>query len=243
VTAHSDLDDQRAYYDERWRCVTRANSLQMARAIAILEDLQAVEQRDPKILDIGCGTGWLSSILGRFGPTTGLDLSPVAIDRARRLYPDVEFIAGDLLSASLPPDAFDVVVAVQVIEHIEDQARFTDLVADTLRPAGHLLLVTDNPWNLARWHPVELERFAGAPQPVQRSLTGRALRTLLSPRFERVRWRTILPGYGHRGVLRAAHSVKLGNVLAAAGLYRAYQRLLLGAGFGLLTVAHARRPP
>ena len=237
-----DLNTQRAYYDDRWRAaVTRANLPQLGRAIAILEGLRALGQRDPRILDLGCGTGWLSVILGRFGPTTGIDLSPVAIERARQLYPDVEFVAGDLFSASLPQGAFDVVVGVQVIEHVEDPAQFLNLVADVLRPGGHLLLITDNPWNLARWKPRTLEHFAGTPQPIQKRLTARELRALLRPRFRLKRLGTILPGYGERGFLRIANSVKLGRLLAILGLRDVFHRVLLRAGGGLLIFVRAQR--
>jgi SAM-dependent methyltransferase len=236
-----ELSAQREYYDDRWRRTSRANLPQLGRAIAILEGLRAMEQKDPRILDLGCGTGWLSGILGRFGPTTGLDLSSAAIERARQLYPDVGFVAGDLFSAPLPHRAFDAVVSLQVIEHVEDQGRFVDRVADVLRPGGHLLLITDNPWNIAHWRPGEFERFAGPPQPIQKRLTRRELRRLLSPRFRLRRLGTILPGYGDRGILRAAHSVKLGRLLGAVRLRGAFHRLLLGAGFGLLLFAHAQR--
>lgn len=236
-----DLDTQRVYYDERWRPATTANLPQLGRAIAILDGLLVLEQRRPRILDIGCGTGWLSAILGRFGPTTGIDLSTAAIERARQLHPDVEFVAGDLFSTAWPHGTFDVVVGVQVIEHVEDQFGFLNVVADVLRPGGHVLLITDNPWNLARWQPETLERFAGTPQPIQKRLSARELRRLLSPRFRLRRLSTILPGYGDRGVLRAANSVKLGGLLATLGLRDAFHRVLLNAGCGLLIFACAQR--
>ncbi len=236
-----DLDTQRIYYDDRWRQAATANLPQLGRAIAILEGVLALGHRHPRILDLGCGTGWLSAILGRFGPTTGIDLSTVGIERARQLYPDVEFVAGDLFSAALPHGTFDIVVAVQVIEHVEDQVGFLNLVADALRPGGHVLLITDNPWNLARWKPETLERFAGPPQPIQKRLSASELRRLLSPRFRLKRLSTILPGYGDRGVLRAAHSVKLGRLLATLGLRDAFHRVLLNVGGGLLLFACAQR--
>lgn len=236
-----DLNAQRGYYDDRWRHAPRANLLQLGRAVAILEGLHAVGQRHPRILELGCGTGWLSAILGCFGPTTGVDLSSVAIEQATRLYPGVEFIAGDMFSVPLPGDTFDVVVSVQVIEHLEDPTRFVSLIADVLRPGGHLLLITDNPWNIARWRSEELERFAGPPQPIQKRLTGAELRHLLNPRFRLTRLHTVLAGYGDRGVLRVAHSVRLARLLTNLGLLGPFHRALLSAGFGLLIFVHGQR--
>lgn len=236
-----DLDRQRAHYDERWRSVGHASLPQLGRAIAILEGLQAVEQKDPQILDLGCGTGWLAGILGRFGPTTGVDLSPGAIGRAMERHPDVRFLCGDLFTLSLPPEGFDVVVSVQVIEHVEDPARFVNLAADLLRPGGHLLLITDNPRNLRRWRREALADYAGMPQPIQRQLTREQLAALLAPRFHIERQRTLLAGYGDRGILRLAHSVKLGKALRTLGLLDVFHRGLLRAGLGLVAFVHARR--
>lgn len=139
-----------------------ANPLQAGRAAAVLDGIRRIGRPSPRILDLGCGTGWLPAILGQFGPTTGVDLSPLAIEQAKKRSPELEFLAGNLFDVPLPHGAFDIVVTSQVIEHVEDQPRFVDLLADLLRPDGHLLLVTDNAWNLARWDQEALARFAGA---------------------------------------------------------------------------------
>ena len=230
----SDIDTQRAYYDERWRAVTRANPLQMQRAIAILDGLRRLGLQSPRMLDLGCGTGWLAAIMGRFGPTTGVDLSPLAIRRAQALYPDVEFIAGDFFELPLANAAFDVVVSVQVIDHVEDQARFVGLVARLLRRGGHVLLITNNAWTLSRWTRASLEAFSGGLQPIENWLTAKELEDLLAPHFRLTRLVTLLPGYGDRGILRVANSARLASVLKRLALFDWYQRVLLWAGLGLL---------
>jgi 2-polyprenyl-3-methyl-5-hydroxy-6-metoxy-1,4-benzoquinol methylase len=50
-----------------------------ARAAAGLE-----HERPLRILDFGCGTGWLGASLTSFGDVTGIDLSPAAIEHGRQ---------------------------------------------------------------------------------------------------------------------------------------------------------------
>ena len=241
MAARPDLDSQRAFYDERWAKVTFANLWQAGRAIAVLDGLRRIGKHSPRTLDLGCGTGWLTAILAQFGPTTGVELSPLAINRAKEQFPEIEFLAGDLFAVPLERGTFDVVVSCQVMEHVDDPSRFVDLVADLLKPDGHLLLVTDNWWNIARWGPGEFAQFAGAPQPIQHRPSIPEFKRYLEPRFTVERVRSIVPGHGHRGILRIAHSHRLTKLLKGAGLLDAYYAGLLHMGFGMLYCIQAKR--
>lgn len=239
----TDIIAQQAHYDRRWTKVGNdyANLLQLGRAIAVLEGLWLVNRRRPEILDLGCGNGWLTSILGRFGPTTGVDLSPVGIQKGKERFPGIEFIAGNVFDLDLKPESFDVVVSCQVLEHMEDQRAFLRLAAGLLKADGYLIIVTTNPWNLSHWDQEELVAFAGGLQPLENWLTARQLATLLNERFRVRRLRTLLPGYGNRGILRLLHSPKLFRGLRAIGLLEVYQKILLRFGCGLLLCAVAER--
>src|SRR5215510_11512656 len=225
------IDSQRAYYDDRWARERWANRLQLARAIAILDGLLRLQLSFPRILDFGCGTGWLTVMLGRFGPTTGMDLSASAIEIAQTRHLDVDFVAADCTTLQADNEQFDVVVSQEVIEHIEDQARHVDLLADFLRPGGYLLLTTPNAWNLAHWTRESLQ--AWGLQPIEQWLTTRRLRSLLDRRFRVLEMRTILPGHGTEGLFRLVNSRKLSKTLEALGLLTLYERALTYAGFGL----------
>lgn len=236
-----DIETQRAFYDKRWADIQYANLWQLQRAIAVLDGLRMINQRSPRILDLGCGTGWLTSILGRFGPTMGVDLSPVAIRKAQALYPDIKFIEGDLWNLELPSHSFDIVVSVQVIDHMDDQARFIELVARVLAPGGHLILVTTNARNVSYWTRQSFESFFTGLQPIEQWLTPGGLRSLLRPYFRLRRLWTILPIFGNLGVFRILGSVKLARTLDALGVLCLYQRALLYAGFGLVMASVAER--
>lgn len=85
-----------------------------------LEELAPHLQPRAHVLDLGCGYGipaarWLS----RRGYTvTGIDLSPVQIERARRLVPAAEFRCADITTLDLPERSFDAIVSFFAIIHV-----------------------------------------------------------------------------------------------------------------------------
>jgi SAM-dependent methyltransferase len=74
------------------------------------------EQKLTSVLDIGCGSGYkLMNVLGKY-QTIGAELSPT-LEFLQRTYPDRHWVKSDLLSEF--PDKVDVVMASDVIEHLE----------------------------------------------------------------------------------------------------------------------------
>ena len=65
--AHTPVSD---FYDDRWKGFQYANRLKCHRAAAILDALASTRLKQPRILDFGCGAGWLTNILSMFGPAT-----------------------------------------------------------------------------------------------------------------------------------------------------------------------------
>ena len=94
------------------------------------------------MLEIGCGIGGVVAELRRF-PHLRLTASEIyiqALRYARARVPGVDFIQLD--ATSMPfREAFDIVGAFDVLEHIDDDERVMRRVRDALRPGG-LLLVT-----------------------------------------------------------------------------------------------------
>jgi 2-polyprenyl-3-methyl-5-hydroxy-6-metoxy-1,4-benzoquinol methylase len=99
-----------------------------------------------RVLDLGCGDGWMTAELAAMGVhPTGVEVAQAAVDRARRRHPELDFRLA-ALDGPLPleDNACDVVWASEVIEHVADTARWLSEVRRVLRPQGRLLLTTPN---------------------------------------------------------------------------------------------------
>ena len=100
-----------------------------------------------RILDLGCGGGLLSESLARLGAqVVGVDASPGNV-AAARLHAQtqnvtVEYRLGDAAEVVLSPDRFDVVLALEVVEHVSDVPAFLATAASCLAPGGMLFVST-----------------------------------------------------------------------------------------------------
>jgi 2-polyprenyl-3-methyl-5-hydroxy-6-metoxy-1,4-benzoquinol methylase len=98
------------------------------------------------VLDLGCGCGLpVAKALVQAGfAVTGVDLSDVQIDRARRLVPGATFLRADASDVSFPPRGFDAVVSLYMFIHLpmDEQAPLLRRIAQWLRPGGILLATT-----------------------------------------------------------------------------------------------------
>ena len=232
-------EEQARYYDLRFSSFEYANRLQLERATSILEALRKADLAKPRILDFGCGPGWLSNILNTFGPTVGIDLSPEAIKEAKKQYPGVSFEAVDVFQWNFPRGAFDVVVSQEVLEHVDDQPRYLGMAADLLTDRGFLILTTPNAPSMMAMP--EKERIAWSNQPIENWVTMSELRALLARNFELLEMKTITFGIGSLGSYQLVNSTKLYNTLARLGLGGSFDRFRSGLGYGLHTVALARK--
>jgi 2-polyprenyl-6-hydroxyphenyl methylase / 3-demethylubiquinone-9 3-methyltransferase len=102
-------------------------------------------------LDVGCGAGLLAEPLARMGAdVTALDAAPELIAAARvhaagqALAIDYRAIAVEALPFDGPGGRFDLVTALEVIEHVADPASFIASLEARLAPGGLLILSTPN---------------------------------------------------------------------------------------------------
>lgn len=103
------------------------------------EICRRIKQYRPRILDVGCGTGANLKMLARFGDSEGVDVSreALAFCRARGLLQVREGAAETL---PYEDGAFDLVTALDVIEHLDDDVAGLSELRRVLRPGGYVLL-------------------------------------------------------------------------------------------------------
>ncbi len=177
-------DISKQFYDKRWyrfsgpwrRALPRhVDAKGRAYFITTSINKYASNREIPlKIIELGCGTGWMTKILSKYGDATGADLS---VRAARRLYPTLTFIEADIIKDEIK-GKYDLVVSSEVIAHLktEDQHTFIKRSYELLKVGGLLVLTTPN-------KPYEeqfIKESRGTRQPIENSLTQTSLNALLT---------------------------------------------------------------
>jgi ubiquinone/menaquinone biosynthesis C-methylase UbiE len=98
--------------------------------------------KQAKVLDAGCGSGRDTNLLSQKGlKTIGLDLSAGLIKVARDLFPDCEFIEGDLLDLPFPDAEFDGIWSHASLLHLETDTEVKTALREfnrVMKPSGIL---------------------------------------------------------------------------------------------------------
>ncbi len=230
---------QSIYYDNRWANNEYLNPFAFQRLIVILKMIKWLGLKNPAILDLGCGTGWLTNILNELGPSTGIELSDKTIESAKNRYPTVEFIAGNLFEIDILERSYNIVVSQEVIEHVEDQIEYINVAAKSLKSNGYLVLTTPNARNFNHWSEDELKRWN--LQPIEEWLTSRQLVKLLKHEFHILKIKTIIPKFGSNGIYRLLSSVKVNKILSMLKIQYIKDEIALGLGLGLHIAVLARK--
>lgn len=160
----------RAYYDRiapRLVAVEGRNWHLGSRMALVRETIARHAPDGGRVLDVGCGTGFLLEALARDGRWhgVGVDLSPdsvgLARDRLARLG------AADRLDARVgsayePPEGpFDLVTLTDVLEHLEDPRACLRALRERLAPGGLLVVSTPNRRSLPGARRFAAERLPG----------------------------------------------------------------------------------
>jgi 2-polyprenyl-6-hydroxyphenyl methylase / 3-demethylubiquinone-9 3-methyltransferase len=100
-----------------------------------------------RALDVGCGAGLLCEPLARLGASvTGVDAASenitAARDHAEGSQLGIDYHCDDI--AQLGLTGFDLVTAMEVIEHVADKPAFLTALAKALKPGGLMILSTPN---------------------------------------------------------------------------------------------------
>lgn len=92
-----------------------------------------------RLLDVGCGDGHLLSLCQPRFSVVGVEPCADLAEYAARLT-GVEVIGNEFEDGVVPRDSFDVVTAIQVLEHVDDPLRFVATARSSLKRGGILVL-------------------------------------------------------------------------------------------------------
>lgn len=99
----------------------------------------SLKNPSPRILDVGCGTGANLKMLGLYGQAEGVDISEQAVEFCkRRGLGSVRL--GAIEELPFEDQSFDIITALDVLEHLDDDAAGLQEMRRVLRPGGTLLL-------------------------------------------------------------------------------------------------------
>jgi SAM-dependent methyltransferase len=93
----------------------------------------------PRILDVGCGTGANLKMLAAYGRTEGVDISPQAVEFCRERGLDSVKV-GAIEHLPYENDSFELVTALDVVEHLDDDLAGLQEMRRVLSRDGRLLL-------------------------------------------------------------------------------------------------------
>lgn len=101
------------------------------------------------ILDVGCGNGWMASLLASSGAgeVWGLDLNLQELKQADRLFaqPNLRLVYADLFSADLPKAYFHQITLAASVQYFPNLTQLLSKLMDLLRPGGEIHIL-DSPF-------------------------------------------------------------------------------------------------
>jgi SAM-dependent methyltransferase len=141
-------DIDHIYYDE-WKIRKRSSE----RLTAYLEK----KRKSLRILEIGCGNGWLSAKLAVIPDTkvTGLDINQVEIDQANRVFKkdNLEFVYDSFNENTFDFEKFDVIVFAASLQYFPSVVNVLKQTLAILKNGGEIHII-DTPF----YNPPEAEK-------------------------------------------------------------------------------------
>ncbi len=104
------------------------------------------------VLDVGCGYGWLLDAFQGARSLCGVDIAHHAVEVAAGRRPDRFFKQGDLHDASPFSQKFDLILAINVIEHLSNPEAGVGSISSSVKPGGIVIIHMPTISNrLTRW--------------------------------------------------------------------------------------------
>ena len=146
--------------------IKRATARRYLGYIADYMSAKAIAGKGLKLLEVGCGFGFLLKEAATAGyDVTGIEHSPSSVAVANALLGRDAVIAGEVETCGIEDGSFDVCVLSDVIEHVRDPLEFLRHVRRLLKKDGVLFIATPDVGSLAarlmgrRWVEYKIEHL------------------------------------------------------------------------------------
>ena len=110
------------------------------------------------ILDVGCGTGAMSARIARWGRVVSADFSPLALQFSRRRGL-AHLVGADAMRLPLGSNRFDIIVAMDMLEHLQDDCCALAEFFRVLKPGGRVFATVPAYPHLWSEHDVALMHY------------------------------------------------------------------------------------
>lgn len=117
------------------------------RAPWVAEEIKKQIGSHAQVLDVGCGAGLLTNHLSSKGfRTTGIDISESSLAVAKQTDPTgtVNYLHANAYALPFPNECFDVVCAMDILEHVEEPSLLIAEASRVLKPGGIFFFHTFN---------------------------------------------------------------------------------------------------
>jgi 2-polyprenyl-3-methyl-5-hydroxy-6-metoxy-1,4-benzoquinol methylase len=125
-----------------------------------------------RILDLGCGRGWLTNLASIYGYVEGVDPIASSIRQAKKNFPAINFYVGtaaDLIKLN-NFEPYDIIISSEVIEHVIDKINFVNEIVKCLKKDGYVIISTPRGEEYNKWLRMKLEK-----QPIEKWISEKDL--------------------------------------------------------------------
>ena len=117
--------------DAHWWFASRTRAL-----LGILD--RCLPKGSLRVLDVGCGAGNMTHRLSRYGRVKGIDQNPIPLKVACRRGYDAQLASAEAIP--FHDDAFDLVAALDLVEHCRDDLEVLRQCYRICSPGGHIVI-------------------------------------------------------------------------------------------------------
>ncbi len=117
-------------------------------------------KKENNILDVGCGCGFLTNAIYKLERSNiiGIDISSVSVEQAKKRYPFIHFVNGDIYSYT-SEKKYEICLAVMVLNNMPDLYLFFEKIGNLLVENGKIIMVIPHPFFWPMKH-MRIESFS-----------------------------------------------------------------------------------